>query len=89
VPTPPAFVPNPLQPCWGQLRPFVLTSGDACAPPPPPLYATDPASAFYTLVLEVYFTNLNLTDEQTTIAQYWADGAGATGTPPGHWVAIM
>ncbi len=39
--------------------------------------------------LEVYYTNLTLTDEQTTIANYWADGAGATGTPPGHWIAIM
>jgi hypothetical protein len=26
-PTPPAFAPNPLQPCWGQIRPMVLTSG--------------------------------------------------------------
>jgi hypothetical protein len=89
VPTPPAFVPNPLQPCWGQLRPFVLTSSDECAPPPSPTYATDPASAFYALALEVYRTNLALTDEQRTIAQYWADNAGATGTPPGHWIAIM
>jgi membrane-associated phospholipid phosphatase len=23
------------------------------------------------------------------IAQYWADNAGATGTPSGHWIAIM
>jgi len=89
VPTPPAFVPNPLQSCWGQLRPFVLTSSDACAPPPPPRYSTDPASEFYALALEVYRTNVNLTDEQRTIANYWADGAGATGTPPGHWIAIM
>jgi len=89
VPTPPTFVPNPLQPCWGQLRPFVLTSSDACAPPPPPTYSTDPASEFYALALEVYRTNVNLTDEQRTIANYWADGAGATGTPPGHWIAIM
>src|SRR5206468_3206394 len=32
VPTPPAFIPNPLQPCWGQLVPFVLSSGAECAP---------------------------------------------------------
>jgi len=88
-PTPPAFAPNPLQPCWGQLRPLVLPSSEACAPPPPPTYATDPASEVYALALEVYRTSLALTEEQTTIAQYWADGAGATGTPPGHWIAIM
>jgi hypothetical protein len=88
VPTPPSFISKPLQPCWGRLRPFVLTSSEECAPPPPPEYSTDPASEFYALAWEVYQTNVNLTAEQKTIAQYWADGAG-TGTPPGHWIAIM
>ena len=23
------------------------------------------------------------------MAEYWADGTGATGTPPGHWIAIV
>jgi PAP2 superfamily len=32
---------------------------------------------------------VNLTDEQKTIADYWADGLGATGTPPGHWIALV
>jgi membrane-associated phospholipid phosphatase len=27
--------------------------------------------------------------EQKTIADFWSDGAGATGTPPGHWIAIV
>jgi hypothetical protein len=85
-PMPPAFAP-PLQPCWGQLRPFVLASGDACAPPP--AYAEDPASEFYARALEVYTTSVHLTEEQRTIAFYWADSAGTTGTPPGHWVAIV
>jgi membrane-associated phospholipid phosphatase len=89
VPTPPSFAPNPLQRCWGQLRPFVLTSSDECAPPPPPVYATEPASEFYVNALEVYRTNLNLTAEQQTIALYWADSAGVTGTPAGHWIAIV
>jgi hypothetical protein len=87
-PTPPAFAP-PLEPCWGQLRPFVLASGDACAPPPPPAYAEDPASEFYALGLEVYTTSVHLTEEQRTIARYWADSSGTTGTPPGHWIAIV
>ena len=26
-PTPPSFNPEPLQPCWGKIRPMVLTSG--------------------------------------------------------------
>ena len=88
-PTPPGFTPNPLQPCWGQLRPMVLASGTECAPPGHPEFSTDSGSAFYAAALEVYHTGLNLTAEQQTIANYWADGAGATGTPPGHWIAIV
>jgi hypothetical protein len=88
-PTPPAFTPDPLQPCWGWLRPFVLTSGAACAPPPHPVYSEDPASEFYANGLHVYTTFLTLTEEQKTIAQFWADNAGATGTPAGHWIAVM
>jgi hypothetical protein len=87
-PTPPAFAP-PLQPCWGQLRPLVLPSSDTCAPPPPPAYSEDPASEFHAFGLEVYTTSVHLTEEQRTIAHYWADNPGTTGTPPGHWIAIV
>jgi hypothetical protein len=87
-PTPPGFN-NPLQPCWGQLRPMVLASGAECPPPGHPPFSADPRSAFYAAALEVYRTGLTLTAEQQTIANYWADGAGATGTPPGHWTAIV
>jgi membrane-associated phospholipid phosphatase len=87
-PTPPAFAPA-LQPCWGQLRPLVLASGDECAPPPPPAYSDDPASEFFARALDVYTTSVNLTEEQRTIAHYWADLSGTTGTPAGHWIAIV
>ena len=87
-PTSPAFAP-PLEPCWGRLRPLVLAAPDACPPPPPPADSDDPASAFYAFGLEVYTTSVTLTEEQRTIAQYWVDNAGATGTPPGHWIAIV
>jgi hypothetical protein len=63
-PTPPGFVPNPLQPCWGQLRPMVLRAGDECAPPPPPAYSEELDSAFYANALGVYQTSLTLTAEQ-------------------------
>src|SRR6266581_3914108 len=89
VPTPPAFNPNPLQPCWGEIRPMVLTSGTECAASGNPPFSTDSSSEFYAAALEVYNTGVNLTSEQRTIADYWADGAGATGTPPGHWIAIV
>ncbi|PYS95073.1 MAG: hypothetical protein DMF50_10435 [Acidobacteria bacterium] len=88
-PTPPAFNPHPLQPCWGRIRPMVLKSGGECPPPGHPVFSTDAGSAFRAAALEVYETGLGLTDEQKTVADYWADGAGATGTPPGHWIAIV
>jgi PAP2 superfamily protein len=88
-PTPPDLIATPLQPCWGELRPMVRASGAECAPPGHPDFSIASGSEFYTAALEVYTTGLSLTDEQKTIAQYWADGAGATGTPPGHWIAIV
>ena len=68
---------------------MVLTSGAECAAPGNPSFSTDSSSEFYAAAFEVYNTRVNLTSEQKTIADYWADGAGATGTPPGHWIAIV
>jgi hypothetical protein len=87
-PAPPAFA-SPLQPCWGQIRPMVLASGEECSAGGPPPFDVNAGSQFFAAALEVYNTNLSLTDEQQAIASYWADGAGATGTPPGHWIAIV
>lgn len=88
-PTPPAFNPNPLQPCWGLIRPMVLTSGGECPPGRHPKFSTRTASKFHAAGLEVYNVGLGLTAEQRTIADFWSDGPGATGTPPGHWIAIV
>jgi hypothetical protein len=68
---------------------MVLSSGEACAPPPHPPYSEDPASEFYAQAFAVYHTSQTLTAEQQTIVRYWADNMGATGTPAGHWMAIM
>jgi PAP2 superfamily len=87
VPTGPN--PNPLQPCWGHIRTMAMPAGDACPPAGHPAFSADPASAFHAAAMEVYNVGRTLTDEQRTIASYWADGAGATGTPPGHWIAIV
>jgi hypothetical protein len=88
-PTPPAFSTNPLQARWGQIRPMVLTSGADCAPPGHPEFSSDTASQLHATALEVYNVGINLNDEQKTIADYWADGPVATGTPPGHWIALV
>jgi hypothetical protein len=88
-PTPPGFA-APLQPCWGQMRPFVLRErSDECQPSVRPTYSEDVTSQFYFEALEVYRTVKNLTPQQQEIARYWSDDAGKTGTPPGHSIAIL
>lgn len=87
VPTPPAFL-APLEPCWGELRTFALDDSRQCDPGVHPAYSEDPASAFFAEGTEVYDVSMNLTAEQMTVANYWADNPGATGTPPGHSISI-
>jgi hypothetical protein len=88
-PTPPAFNPNPLQPCWGQLRPMALKSAAEAPPTGNPAFSTDSTSAFFAAAREVHVTGLNLTAGHKAIADFWADNAGTTGTPPGHWISIV
>lgn len=88
VPTPPGFVATPLEPCWGNLRPFVLLFGAECAPLPHPSFSLAAGSAFALEAQEVYDVGNNLTADQQAIALFWADGGG-TLTPPGHWVSIL
>jgi len=78
-----------LHPYWGSHRPFIeADSSSSTMSPPPPPFSTDPGSTFYEYANQVYITGLNLTPEQTTIAQYWADGGG-TVTPAGHSISIL
>lgn len=88
LPTPPKFFRAPLQPYWGNNRPFVLKGNEICVAPPPPSYSVEKNSAFYQEALEVYDTVRQLTPEQRTIALFWADDPGRTITPPGHSVAL-
>lgn len=90
--TPVSGSAQPLLPCWGDMRTFVVTDGDECEPVGPPPFSTSTSSPWYAQSLLVYNTTgdagANLTQDQNDIARYWADNASATGTPPGHWVAI-
>jgi membrane-associated phospholipid phosphatase len=83
------FMPTPLQPCWGQLRPMALRSGKECAAPGAPKFSNNTKSDFYAAAIEVYKVGLSLSSEQKIIAEYWADNPGDTGTLPGHWIAIV
>ena len=87
VPTPPAHQ-SALLPYWGENRPFVLSSGRACPPVPPVPYSEEPSSPYYAAAMEAYTTVKNLTPEERAIALFWADDAGKTFTPPGHFVSI-
>jgi hypothetical protein len=60
-----------------------------CMPLPYPAYSEVAGSAFHLEAQEVYDTVNSLTPEELAIAQFWADNPGQTGTPPGHWVAIL
>jgi hypothetical protein len=85
--TPPAFG-APLLPYWGENRPFVMKSAADCPAPPPPTYSEDTRSAFYKDGMEVYKIATAATQEQRQFALYWADDAGKTPTPGGHWAYI-
>lgn len=76
------------EPYWGTMRPFVLRTWQECAAPPPPPYSTDTTSALYRNADTVRMARVSLTPEQRAIALYWADNAGESGTPVGHWLSI-
>ncbi len=76
------------EPYWGFLRPFALKTWDECPAPPPPAYAPTPGSPLYEEAKHVYEVSKTLTPEQKTIALYWADNGGESGTPAGHWLSI-
>lgn len=71
-----------VEPAAGSWRPWVLSTGDELAPPPPPVFGS---SQYLAEVDEISQVVANLTDEQKAIANFWADGMG-TVTPPGHWL---
>jgi membrane-associated phospholipid phosphatase len=85
---PPVNMAGTSEPYWGQIRPFVLKAWNECPIPGPPPYSTDSTSAFYREARALYAARQALTPEQRAIALYWADNAGESGTPPGHWIAI-
>jgi hypothetical protein len=93
-PTGPGFwVPLPgqvaLQPTWATtVGTLALSNAAQCNPGPPPAYSEDHNSQFYNEANYDYQLSQNLTQEQRTIALYWADGTG-TFSGPGHSLAIV
>ncbi len=72
-----------LVPQWGFVRPFGIDVTALSAEFAPPARA---GTAAYALQVEQLLQiSAHLTDEQKTIAEYWADGM-MTDSPPGHWM---
>ena len=75
---------QPAEALAGTWRTWLMPSGSALRPGPPPAFESPEWQAEADEVVQV---NENLTDDQIRIARFWADGAG-TDTPPGHWMRI-
>jgi hypothetical protein len=76
------------EPWWGSLRPFALKEPNECPAPAPASYGEGPDAPIYAEARQVYDVGKALTEDQRKIALYWADNAGQSGTPVGHWLSI-
>jgi PAP2 superfamily len=76
-----------LLPFWGNNRTFLPEIANHSLPEPPKCDVGN-SSILYVQALEVYSIGKNLTDDQKAIADFWADDAGKTFTPPGHGASI-
>lgn len=85
VPTQPGYQPA-IDPGWGALMPFFVGTKKCSLPSPPK--SGDAQSPFQGAAEEVATVTKNLTEEQKSIARFWDDSRGRTGTPSGHWLEI-
>lgn len=83
VPTPPAFRQNPLEPQWGDVDPWIMTSGGQFRVRAPPACDSQEYIAQYAQMFYLTGDNgANLNERQKEIARRWEGGQG-TVTPPG------
>lgn len=75
---------QPTEALAGTWKPWLMATGSALRPGPPPDFESPEWQAEADEVVRV---TESLTDDQIRIARFWADGAG-TDTPPGHWIRI-
>ena len=76
------------EPYWHEIRPFVLERWDACPLAPAPAFSGEKSSELHAAAMHVRDAKAALTAEQRTIALFWADNGGESGTPVGHWLSI-
>lgn len=99
VPTPPNYM-DPIEPYWGELRPFTLDSADQFVPIRPTRFDMTEGSAFYREAREVYDIVNKLSAEERQIAAFWDCNPYVVLhkghfmqpvkkiTPGGHWMGI-
>lgn len=75
---------DPVNPRWGEARPWLLSSAAAITVPPPPAIAS---TAFQAALAEVRLISDTRTEEQLATARFWALGSG-TPRPPGWWNGV-
>jgi len=84
------FNQTALEPFWREHRTFCVKDGAQCDIDKAPKYVPgDSTSGLYQQAKKVWLTDKYLTEDQRYIAQYWADDATETSTPPGHWMEIL
>ncbi len=77
----PGSVANPVTPCAGTWKTWVMAKGDQFRPGPPPAFGTP---QFLAQARELVEIKNNLTQDQTRAATFWAGGDG-TPLPAGVW----
>ena len=82
---PPGSVANPVQPCAGEWKTWVMTAGNQFRPPPPPAFGSP---EFLAQAREAVAVQKALTDEQKKAATFWAGGQG-TPLPAGVWMNVL
>lgn len=86
--TPPNY-PAPISPQWGGVTPFAEKSATQFMPTAPPALTSLDYAADYDITEALGGTTSTLrTPDQTQMAHFWADVAGKSVTPPGHWNEI-
>jgi hypothetical protein len=79
---------KPIEPHWGALRTFVIRNGDECAPPTPSAYSIRPNSDFWKMGKELYDSARAPSDDQRTVAQFWADTSAAAASGS-RWLGVL
>lgn len=86
-PTFPGFAPG-LLPRWREVTPFGMVNAQQFQMPgPPSLTSQAYTDAYNEVKLLGAKVGSTRNQDQSDIAQFWADGGG-TSTPPGHWLRI-